>query len=60
MGFRDEIGVILINLSNEDFTVDPGMRMAQAVLKKFETIEWKEVTELDGYNRGGGFGHTSE
>ena len=59
-GYRNEVGVILMNHSNEDFIVDPGDKIAQIVLKKFETIEWKEVEELGGYDRGGGFGHTDE
>lgn len=59
-GYRNEVGVILINHSNEDFIVNPGDKIAQIVLKKFETIEWKEVEELGGYDRGGGFGHTDE
>lgn len=59
-GYRNEVGVILMNLSNEDFIVNPGDKIAQIILKKFETIEWKEVEELGGYDRGGGFGHTDE
>lgn len=59
-GYRNEVGVILINHSNEDFIINPGDKIAQIVLKKFETIEWKEVEELGGYDRGGGFGHTDE
>lgn len=59
-GYRNEVGVILMNHSNEDFIVNPGDKIAQIVLKKFETIEWKEVEELGGYDRGGGFGHTDE
>lgn len=59
-GYRNEVGVILMNHSNEDFIVNPGDKIAQIVLKKFETIKWKEVEELGGYDRGGGFGHTDE
>ena len=59
-GYRNEVGVILMNHSNEDFIVNPGDKIVQIVLKKFETIEWKEVEELGGYDRGGGFGHTDE
>lgn len=59
-GYRNEVGVILMNHSNEDFIVNPGDKIAQIVLKKFETIEWKKVEELGGYDRGGGFGHTDE
>lgn len=57
MGFTNTIGVILINLSNEPFTINPGDRIAQIVLNKFETIEWEEVEELDKTERGlNGFG----
>ena len=57
MGFTNTIGVILINLSNDPFTINPGDRIAQIVLNKFETIEWEEVEELDKTERGlNGFG----
>ena len=57
--FRDQIQVILINLSNEPFTINPGDRIAQIVFKKFETVEFVEVEELDmNGDRGGGLGHT--
>lgn len=53
------IGVILINLSSETQIVNPGDRIAQAVLKKVSTIEWEEVKELPKTERGdGGFGHS--
>lgn len=56
-GYTNTIGVILINLSNEPFTVHPNDRIAQIVLNKFETIEWKEVESLDETERGlNGFG----
>lgn len=55
--FRNTICVILINLSNESFTINPGDRIAQIVLNKFETIEWEEVSSLDDTERGlNGFG----
>jgi len=55
--FRNTIGVILINLSNEPFVIYPGDRIAQIVLNKFETIEWEEVDSLDDTERGlNGFG----
>lgn len=58
-GFINTIGVILINLSNEPFTINPGDRIAQIVLKKFETIEWEEVDTLEDTERGlSGFGST--
>lgn len=57
--YRGEIGVILVNLSNEDFTVKDGDRIAQMVIAKFEQIQWQEVKVLDETERGtGGFGST--
>lgn len=57
--YRGEIGVILVNLSNEDFIVENGERVAQLVIAKHETAEWIEVQELSETDRGaGGFGST--
>ena len=57
--YRGEIGVILVNLSNEDFTVENGERIAQLVIAKHERAEWEEVNELSKTSRGeGGFGST--
>lgn len=57
--YRGDIGVILINLSKEDFVVQPGERIAQMVIGKFDQAEWELVKELDETERGeGGFGHT--
>ncbi len=57
--YRGEIGVILVNLSNDDFTVENGERVAQMVIAKHERAEWIEVTELSETSRGeGGFGST--
>ena len=57
--YRGELRVILVNLSNEDFTVERGERIAQIVLAKHERIEWEEVAELEASERGaGGFGST--
>lgn len=57
--FRGEICAILVNLSNEDFTIEPGMRVAQMVLSKYEKIEWDEINELAQTKRGeGGYGST--
>lgn len=54
-----EIKVILINLSNEKFVVNPGERIAQLVVAKYERVEWEEVAELNPTERGeGGFGST--
>jgi dUTP pyrophosphatase len=57
--YRGEIGVIVVNLSNESFAIEPGERICQMVIKKHETVVWSEVNELRDSNRGsGGFGHT--
>jgi len=57
--YRGEIGVILVNLSNKDFTVNNGERIAQLVIAKHERAEWEEVIELSETDRGeGGFGST--
>ncbi|MFY0628863.1 MAG: dUTP diphosphatase [Flavobacteriaceae bacterium] len=57
--YRGEIGVILVNLSNEDFVVQDGERVAQLVIAKHERVVWNEVTVLDETERGsGGFGST--
>ncbi len=57
--YRGEIGVILVNLSTESFTVNNGDRIAQMVIAKYETAEWQEVTSLTETDRGiGGFGST--
>jgi dUTP pyrophosphatase len=57
--YRGEIGVILVNLSNEAFTVENGERIAQLVIAKHERAEWVEVEALTETSRGaGGFGST--
>lgn len=57
--YRGEIGVILVNLSNEDFIIENGERIAQLVIAKHERAEWKQVEELSETSRGqGGFGST--
>lgn len=57
--YRGNVGVILINLSNEDFTVENGERIAQMVIAKHERAEWVEVEALSETDRGeGGFGST--
>jgi dUTP pyrophosphatase len=59
--YRGEIGVILVNLSNDPFTVEPGERIAQLVLAKHEQIEWKLTAQLTETDRGsGGFGSTGK
>lgn len=57
--YRGEIGVVLLNTSNEAFVVEPGMRIAQMVIARYETVEWDEVEELEETVRaGGGYGST--
>ena len=57
--YRGEIGVILINLSNEPFTINHGDRIAQLVIAKHETITWKPTDSLSDSDRGtAGFGST--
>lgn len=57
--YRGEIGVILVNLSNEDFTIENGERIAQLVIAKHERAEWMQVETLSETSRGeGGFGST--
>ncbi len=57
--YRGEIGVILVNLSNQPFTVQDGDRIAQLVIAKHAVVEWNEVTVLEDTTRGsGGFGST--
>lgn len=57
--YRGEIGVILVNLSHEDFVVENGERIAQLVIAKHERAEWNVVEELTETSRGaGGFGST--
>ena len=59
MGYRNEIGVILFNTSDEVFEIGHGDRIAQLVLAKVSLIEWNEVSDLDSSERGeGGFGST--
>jgi len=57
--YRGEIGVVLINLSNQDFIVNDGERIAQMVIARHETAEFVEVETLSETQRGeGGYGHT--
>ena len=57
--YRGEICVILVNLSNEDFEIVDGERIAQMVVARHETVEWSAVELLGATERGeGGFGHT--
>jgi dUTP pyrophosphatase len=57
--YRGEVKVILVNLSNEPFVINPGERIAQMVVARYEKVEWDEVEVLDETERGeGGFGST--
>ena len=57
--YRGEIKVIQVNLSSENFTIEPGERIAQMVIARHEQIQWEEVEQLDDTERGaGGFGST--
>lgn len=57
--YRGEIGVIVVNLSKETFTIEPGMRIAQMIIAKHEKAEWELVEALDETERGlGGYGST--
>lgn len=57
--YRGEIGVILVNISNEPFEVRDGERIAQMVIARYEQVEWEPAESLNATERGaGGFGHT--
>ena len=57
--YRGEIKVIVVNLSNEEYTVNDGERVAQMIIAKHEKANWKQIDELNETERGvGGFGHT--
>jgi dUTP pyrophosphatase len=57
--YRGEVKVILANFSGDPFVIEPGMRIAQLVVAQHATVQWEEVSELGGTERGsGGFGST--
>lgn len=57
--YRGEIGIILVNLSNEPQVIQDGERLCQMVVARHSTVQWQSVAELDDSQRGtGGFGHT--
>ena len=59
--YRGELGVIVVNLSNNMITIEDGERICQMVINKVEQAEWIEVNELSDSERGdGGFGHTGK
>lgn len=58
-GYRGEIKVILLNTDPDaDYVVHRGDRIAQLLIQRFERIEWLPVDSLEGFDRGGGFGHS--
>jgi dUTP pyrophosphatase len=59
--YRGEVAALIVNLGQEDFTVEPGMRIAQMVIAKYERAQWQTVDELSETARGaGGFGSTGK
>ena len=57
--YRGEICVVLVNLSDTDFVIEDGERIAQMVIARHEQVQWDDVEQLDDTERGaGGFGHT--
>lgn len=59
--YRGEVKVLLVNLSNDDFEIKDGERIAQMIVAKHERVVWKETTSLEETQRGaGGFGHTGK
>lgn len=59
--YRGEIGVVLVNLSQEPYTIEPGERIAQLVVARHERVAWQPVEQLGETIRGaGGFGHTGK
>jgi dUTP pyrophosphatase len=59
--YRGEIKIILVNLSQEDFIVNNGERIAQMIISSYNKVDWEEVSMLDESERGeGGFGHTGK
>ena len=59
--YRGEVGIILINLSSEDFIIESGERICQMIIASHETVQWNLVEKLEETERGeGGFGHTGK
>ena len=59
--YRGEVGVILINLSTDDFIIEDGERIAQVIITPYTKVEWQAADALDETERGtGGFGHTGK
>ena len=61
MDYTGEVGIILINLSNEPFTIKSGERIAQMVISTYNVVQWDDVESLTKTERGdGGFGHNHQ
>lgn len=59
--YRGEVGIIMINLSDEPFVINDGDRVCQMIVARHETIQWEESDNLNNSDRGpGGFGHTGQ
>ena len=57
--YRGEVGALVVNLGQEAFTIEPGMRIAQMVIARYEQVDWRVVSELSETRRGaGGYGST--
>ncbi|MFZ2125471.1 MAG: dUTP diphosphatase [Candidatus Saccharimonadales bacterium] len=57
--YRGEIGILVINLGQDEFVIEPGMRIAQLIIAKYEKVDWQEADSLNETARGdGGFGST--
>ena len=58
-GYRGELKVVMINTDSEhDYEVKRGDRVAQLIISRYDNVTWTEVNELNGFDRGGGFGHS--
>ena len=58
-GYRGELKVVMINTDPEhDYEVKRGDRVAQLIISRYDNVTWTEVTDLSGFDRGGGFGHS--
>ena len=58
-GYRGELKVVMINTDPEhDYEVKRGDRVAQLIISRYDNVTWTEVNELNGFDRGGGFGHS--
>jgi dUTP pyrophosphatase len=58
-GYRGELKVVMVNLDpHSDYHIKRGDRVAQLVVQRIESVQWREVASLDLFDRGGGFGHS--